>query len=111
MRSRSTTLLIALGVGVLLTLMLTAAAYYTYETGAESIVRILSWPNTLLQNLIPCHDIGTAERPFCEGTPLNVAAYVASFSLSVAVYTTIAYVLLRRQAIASNNPLERTREG
>ena len=99
MRSRAVVLLIAIGVGVLLTVVLTGAAYYSYAAGAQNVSRALFWPNSLLQGLVPCNDIGTPEHPMCEGTPLNVLAYGASFPLSVAVYAAIAYVFIRRRTL------------
>lgn len=101
----------AFGIGTILTIVFTGTAYYAHEAGLETATSILSWPNTLLQNLITCNNMGTVEQPFCEGTPLNVIAYVASLSLSVAVYATVAYVLIRRRLMASHQAQERTREG
>jgi hypothetical protein len=92
-------LLMAIGVGVLLTAVLTGAAYYSYAAGARDVSRVLLWPNSLLQGLVPCNNIGTLERPMCEGAPLNVLAYGASVPLSVAVYAAIAYVFIRRRTI------------
>jgi hypothetical protein len=86
----------ALGLGALLTVVFTASAKAAYESGAEFVARFLLWPNTLLQSLIPCLNIGTPEEPFCEGTPLHLLAFGASELLSVAVYASIAYVLIRR---------------
>ena len=111
MNSRGALLTVAMGIGMLLTFVFTGAAYYVHEAGVESATRILSWPNTLLQNLIPCNNIGTVEQPFCEGTPLNFIAYVASFPLSVTVYATAAFVILRRRLMATSRALGRTREG
>ena len=99
MRSRAAVLMIAIGVGVLLTVALTSIAYYAYIAGAENLARVLFWPNTLLQSLVSCNEIGTSEHPMCEGTPLNVLAYGASFPVSVAAYAAITYVFIRRRAL------------
>jgi hypothetical protein len=61
MRSRTAVLMIAIGVGVLLTVVLTSTGYYAYVSGAENVARVLFWPNTLLQGLISCNEIGTSE--------------------------------------------------
>ena len=111
MNSRGAISFMAFRLGVLLTLVLYGAAYYAFEAGAETASRTLSWPNTLLQRLVPCHWIGTVDQPLCEGTPLNLAAYLASFPLSVGVYTAVAYVFLRRRAIASGGSLEQSLGG
>jgi len=93
MKSR---VLITLGLGVLLTVVLTISAKVAYEAGAELLARSLLWPNTLLQSLIPCFNIGTQEKPFCEGTPLHLLVFGASEALSVVAYASIAYILIRR---------------
>jgi len=98
MRSRVAALLMAIGIGGPLTVVLTGAAYYSYTAGAQKVSSVLFWPNTLLQALVPCNDIGTPERSVCEGTPLNVLAYGASFPVSVVAYAVIAYVFIRRRA-------------
>ena len=89
-------LLMALGLGVILTAVLTASAIAAYRAGAELVARSLLWPNTLLQSLFPCLNIGTPEEPFCEGSPLHLFVLGASEVLSVAVYASIAYILIRR---------------
>ena len=100
MKSRGLVLLMAIGVGVLLTAVLAGAAYYSYEGGAQNLSIILFWPNSLLQNFVPCINGGAPERPFCEGTPMNALAFVAGFPLSIAVYSALAYVLIRRRMVA-----------
>ena len=95
----------AFGLGLLLTVVFTASAFAAYKAGAKLVARSLLWPNTLLQTLIPCFNIGTPEEPFCEGTPLHVLAFGASEVLSVAVYTSIAYIFIRRHDLsAPRNP-------
>jgi hypothetical protein len=73
--------LAALVIGIAATLVLTVAASFSHSAGAELAARVLSWPNTLLQSLVPPHNIGTVESPFYEGMPLNVLAYFASVNL------------------------------
>ncbi len=97
MRSRLSILSIAFAIGAAITLMLTVAASLAHDIGAELATRILSWPNTLLQGLVSPHNIGTMEKPFYEGTALNVLAYFASFPLSISVYSLVAYFLIRRR--------------
>jgi hypothetical protein len=91
------TILLSLVIGVGVTAVLTAAASLCSDFGAEVATRILSWPNTLLQSLTPRLNIGTAEKPLYEGTPVNILAYFASFPLSVGVYAVLAYMVLRKR--------------
>jgi hypothetical protein len=95
--SRPATALMSFSVGCLATILLTAAAWWAIGAGAVSVGRILSWPNTLLQSFVPGHNIGTAEKPVYEGTPLNFAAYIASIPLSVLVYSLVAYLFIRHR--------------
>jgi hypothetical protein len=88
----------ALGIGIVLTGTLCVGAFVAHNAGAESIARVLFWPNTLLQELVPLHNIGTSAKPLYEGTPLNFLAYVASFPLALAAYSAIAYVALVKRA-------------
>jgi hypothetical protein len=92
MRSRVAVFLKALGAGVLVTVILTLASYFLFEAGATNLSTVLFWPNALLQGAAPCVKIesSVAGRVLCEGTPLNEIAFLASFPLSVAVYSSIA---------------------
>lgn len=40
------------------------------------------------------YNIGTAERPVMEGTPLSFLAFIASIPLSWLVYSIFAYICL-----------------
>jgi hypothetical protein len=90
-------ILSAFGIGVLLTALTATLSYFASQIGAELASEILFWPNTLMQSLVPLHNIGTTAHPFYEGTPLNVAAFFVSFPLAVLVYGTAAYIFLRRR--------------
>jgi hypothetical protein len=48
----------------------------------------------------PGFNIGTAEKPLYEGTPVQVIAYLAGIGLSVFVYIALAYILSRVLASA-----------
>jgi hypothetical protein len=87
---------LSLLIGIAATVLLTAAASLCFDFGAEAATRVLSWPNTLLQTFVPQLNIGTAEEPFYEGTPLNILAYIASFPLSIGVYSLVAYMIMRK---------------
>ena len=100
MRSSVSVLLKSLGAGVLATVVLTLASYFLFEAGATNLSTVLFWPNALLQGAAPCVKIegGVTGRPLCEGTPLNEVAFLASFPLSIAAYSAIAYIIIRRRA-------------
>jgi hypothetical protein len=48
--TRAKSLPIAAGIGVLLTVALTGAAYLSHYAEAETAANVLFWPNTLLQS-------------------------------------------------------------
>jgi hypothetical protein len=90
-------ILLALGIGALVTAVTAALSYFAFQAGAELVSEILFWPNTLMQSLVPVHNIGTPEHPFYEGTPVNIAAFFVSFPLGILVYSAVAYVFVRRR--------------
>jgi hypothetical protein len=89
-------ILSAFGIGVLLTTLTAALSYFASQAGAQLVSEILFWPNTLMQSLVPLHNVGTSAHPLYEGTPLNIAAFFMSFALAVLVYGAFAYIFLRR---------------
>ena len=102
MKRRYRHILLAIEIGALVTAASAALAYFAHEAGAASISRALYWPNTLLQSLVPLHNIGSPEQPVYEATPLNFVAFLASFPVSVLVYSVVAYILLSRWGWARN---------
>ena len=97
--------------GIALTSITALAATVAADAQFEDISQVLFWPNSLLQIVAPCHNIGSPARPMCEGSPLNVLAYFVSLPLAVIVYSALSYWWLRaRSALAPNNSLERSRD-
>ncbi len=94
---QSLLILSAFVIGVLFTALTAALSYFASQAGAELLSEILFWPNTLMQSLVPLHNIGTTAHPFYEGTALNIAALFVSFPVAVLVYGTAAYIFLRRR--------------
>lgn len=101
MKSRVRALVVATGIGVSVLAVSYGAAFYAYEMGSEAAARVLSWPNSALQSLVPCIPIGEPEKGMCEGSPLNLLAYVASFPVGAVVYSAAAYFFLRRRSATS----------
>jgi hypothetical protein len=94
---RSLSILLALGIGTLVTAVTAAISYFTFQASAELVSEVLFWPNTLMQSLVPLHNIGTPEDPFYEGTPVNIAAFFVSFLVGILVYSAVAYVFVCRR--------------
>jgi hypothetical protein len=82
-------------IGTSVTLVLLLLAFSISASINPWFSRALFWQNTLLQSLIPPLNIGTAEHPVYEGTPLNILAFFASIPLGIAIYSTAAYFLIR----------------
>ena len=91
------TLWIAASTGAVLTLATSVLAAVLANAGYESAAAVIYWPNTLLQGMVPKHNIGTSETPIYEGTPLNFVAFCASFLLACVSYSAAATWLLRRR--------------
>ncbi|MGH7182641.1 MAG: hypothetical protein ACREJN_11775 [Nitrospiraceae bacterium] len=90
-------MLLATGIGLVLTAGFAGAAYLLHAAGAEGAARAALWQNTLLQSLVPLNNIGTPERPFYEGTPLNYVMFIAAFpwdSLCTQSSHTLGYLVM-----------------
>jgi len=98
MNYQVTRALLAAAIGLVLTLALAGVAYFLHFAGAEMAAQVVFWQNTLLQSLVPLHNVGTPEKPIYMGTPLNFAAFIASFPVGVVVYSFISYCWLNRRA-------------
>jgi hypothetical protein len=93
MSRRRARILFAVVIGAIVTGVTAAVAV---ANSSESVRELVFWPNTLLQYLVPAPNIGTAEHPFYEGTPLAFLAFLVSFPFAVIVYSLVAYAFLRR---------------
>lgn len=51
-------------------------------------------PVVILVALVPAPNIGSAERPVYEGTPVHVLAALVGYVVSVAIYALVAYRVL-----------------
>ena len=102
--------LLAPGIGTLVTAVTAALSYFAFQAGAELLSESLFWPNTLMQSSVPIlyglPNIGTPDHPLYEGTPVNIAAFFVSFPLGILVYSTVAYIFLRRRRYGSQITLQ-----
>jgi len=89
-------ILLALIIGVALTLALAWLSFEANEVGYEDLSNVLFWQNSLLQSRVPLLDIGRPGRPFQEGTPLIVLAFILSFPIGFVVYGVGAFVVISR---------------
>jgi hypothetical protein len=86
-------LVLALVVGVAVTFIFIVLSF----SGAVSDLtgNILLWPATLLVSIVPKNNIGTAEGPFNEATPIHLLFWVAGLALCVPIYAILADALIR----------------
>jgi hypothetical protein len=89
----------AVGLGSVLTAIITGAACLAALQGAATLANILFWPNTLLQRVVPCVEFAPAPHGMREETPLNALMYWLSFPISAAIYTGLAYLFIRRKSV------------
>jgi hypothetical protein len=59
-----------------------------------ALSHILYWQGWWLQTFLPCLNIGTIEKPMCEGTPLNIAVFFAGVPFGMLFYSLVAFGIL-----------------
>lgn len=84
----------SLMVGMFVTLALFGSSYVATTFGLTQFAHVLYWQGWGLQFLVPCVNIGTIEKPFCEGSPLDVVAFFAGIPLGFVLYSATAYFAL-----------------
>ena len=81
--------------GVCITILLTIAGFSLSSDGGWSLpTKVLLWQATLLAYGIPHPNIGTAQHPIYEGTPLDLIPVFIGIPLGVPIYTLISYAVL-----------------
>lgn len=75
--------------GLLMTGVLTVIAFS--EGTSRETARILLWQVTLLARAVPHGNIGTAEHPVYEGSPLDLVPVFVGVPLAVPIYTLATY--------------------
>lgn len=97
MRSRAHIVLPAIVAGIGVSALVQVLALLAQQQGFTLATRLLDWPNTLLQLITPCPQSGTDAARSCDGAPQNLWTYLASFPISAAVYSFIAFLHFRRK--------------
>jgi 4-amino-4-deoxy-L-arabinose transferase-like glycosyltransferase len=87
-------ILLAFIIGVLLTLLLAWFADEANRYGYDDLSSALFWQNSALQAHIPMLNVGTADHPIHEATPLHVLAFLASFPIGFLVYGVGAFIVI-----------------
>ena len=79
-------------------LSLTVLAFLSNALPVHAVSDVLLWPITLMLWIFPgpCFDRGPGEKPFCEGTPVQVLAGGFGALVTLAFYFLVAYFLVRR---------------
>lgn len=89
--------LLPLVIGMALAFLMVWFADIAQRSGASLLAKILRWPNTLLEGLVPPTNIGSTDHPVFEATPVDVFLYLAGYPLGAIVYGAIAYVVIFRR--------------
>ena len=93
MKTPIRTIQTSLKIGVLLAALNLAAALLASAFDKPALASHLYWPNALIQTSLPC--LALEDNRFCEGTPWNVIGFWVSIPLSVALYSVLAFLVLR----------------
>ncbi|APG03670.1 hypothetical protein BJI69_06965 [Luteibacter rhizovicinus DSM 16549] len=91
-------ILLALIIGVALTLALAWLSFEANEVGYEGLSNVLFWQNTFLQSRVASLDIGTPDDPLREGTLLMFLGFILSFPVGFVVYGVGAFVVISKLA-------------
>ena len=92
--------LLSLLIGTVATISLVAASHIAFGAGWHNLSHVLYWQGFGAAWLVPCNDLGTSEKPFCEGTPLNVVAFFSGIPVGIALYSSAAYWLFFKRRAA-----------
>jgi hypothetical protein len=65
-----------------------------FFTAGSNLKHIFYWQGYLLQNLIPAPNVGTAEHPIYEATPIHVAVFFLGIPVGVVVYSLLSFAVL-----------------
>ena len=79
--------------GILLTVFGFVAACAARGT---CLARVFYWQGYLLAHWLPAPNIGTADRPLYEATPIHVMAFFMGIPVGVVVYSVLAFAILAR---------------
>jgi len=93
--------LLAILLGVVATGAFIGLAFVADYAGLDGLAKVLFWQNSLLQTFAPLGNIGAAERPIYEGTPLNFLAFLASIPVGIIAYSALAFWAIGRSQRAA----------
>jgi hypothetical protein len=81
----------SLTIGTVITLSTFCFSYAASTSKFIGLSHVLYWQGWWLQTFIPCLNIGTAENPFCEGTPLNLVVFFLGIPFGIVLYSLLAF--------------------
>jgi len=86
---------VACVVGISITALTAVAAVFLRNRGFEHTADVMFWPSALTQAAAPCVPITAT---LCEGTPLNIPAFMLALFIGIAAYSAVAYIVIHRQS-------------
>ena len=84
----------SLAIGSVGTLGSFALSYAASSLGFGGAAHLLYWQGWWLQGFLACSNVGSPERPLCEGTPLNLVVFMLGLPFGIVLYTLVALVIL-----------------
>jgi hypothetical protein len=88
-------LVLSIALGALLALATFGLAYAASEAGWARTAYFLYWQGYGLVTLLPCNDMGMPGQRVCEGTPLDMVAFLAGIPIGMLVYASAIFFLLK----------------
>ena len=84
----------AFTIGTLVTFASFGASYAASACSLLWLSHLLYWQGWWLQTFLPCLNVGSPEKPMCEGTPLNLVVSFLGLPFGVVLYSLVAYAIL-----------------
>jgi hypothetical protein len=79
---------------VIVGILVTAIGFFgAFLSAGSHVGRILYWQGYLLQNLIPAPNLGDANNPRFEATPLHIVAFFLGLPIGIVFYSLLSYLI------------------
>jgi len=96
--------IVAFLIGIAATATLYGVSSLAYRAGNRDLARALYWQGPALQSLVRGVNVGTAEHPIMEGTPVHFALFYAGLPLGVLIYSVVAFSFLPKRRTTGRLP-------
>jgi hypothetical protein len=80
---------------IIIGMAITAAGFVAaFFTAGSNLEHVFYWQGYLLQNLVSAPNIGSAQHPAYEATPIHVVAFLLGIQVGVVLYSLLSFAVL-----------------